>query len=266
MIQVLIRQCLVAAAAAGLVSSPAAAMGVLVMDHDLQATIAPGVARYLQQLHRSGPNGNAVPDVTMRDVSAENRSACLRLAQDALAAYPDGMVQALVHILALADNIEVWGTLVGGVQGPEVIGVNCAAAERPIVRQVVHGAIAGKVLDLAPPDWTEWAKTNQPGFAYGDPTPFRDALTQPDAALADHTLNAAGFVGRIGLSARQADFQTFAEQIFLDGPGFAATVRANPAMQPKLRLVLRSYLAVAPALDAYFNRTGLANAATGHGQ
>ena len=240
---------------------PAVSATFAIVDHDLQATIAPGIVQYLQRLHRSGQDGGPAPTVTMRDLSPANRSACLDLARQALAVYPDQLLDALVPTLALADDIEVWGTLVGGVQGPRVIGINCLPAERPIVPQVIHGAIAGKVLDLAPPDWTEWEEANPSGFTYGNPAAFRDALARPDAALTDRTLNTAGFVSRIGLSVRQADFQTYAEQVFLDGPAFAAAVHANPAMRLKLGLTLRSYLSVAPSLQAYFTRTGLAAAA-----
>ena len=179
----------------------------------------------------------------------------------ALAVYPEHFVSALVKQLALADDIRIWGIIVGGVQAPNVIGVNCGPNNRRGISSVVHSAIAGRLLDWAPPNWAAWEATNESGFKYGDLAAYKKELDDPDAREVNAFLNTRGFVGRFGLTGRDPDFESYAEQVFGHGAEFAAIVRANPAMRGKLRLLIRCYLQVAPDLRRYFERTGLLAAA-----
>ena len=76
-------------------------------------------------------------------------------------------------------------------------------------------------------------------------------------------LYAKGFVRAYGMTTLDNDYNTYAERMFADGPAFAKLLTGNPALRPKARLVMASYLAVDPAMAGYFQRTGLQAAAAG---
>ena len=246
---------------AGPVPPELASDAVTVVDRNLQVAVVPQVERYLSTLPSVESKDSPSSFVDMADLTEPNRTACLDAMNDALAMYPHQLVTTLIKEVVLADDIRVWGSDVGGVQAPGLTAINCMPANRQVLRDIVHSSIAGKLLHAAPPDWSAWDGMNESGFKYGDLEAFKKELDDPDARNVRAGLNARGFVAKIGLTGRDSDFQSYAEQVFGHGAEFAAIVRANPAMRGKLRLLIRCYLQVAPDLRRYFERTGLLAAA-----
>ncbi len=224
--------------------------GVRIIDHDLQATIAPELRR---------PDR----DVKMWDVQAGDERVCLDAVEKALGSYPPAFIHALLQRIVLAGDLYVWGRQNGGLQVPGMIAVNCSSASNNIgfIEDTVHQAIAGRVRDVAPPDWRVWEAGNKPGFRYGNFEDYKAELSDPDARAVVRRLNQAGFVSRYGLTGTIGDFESYAEQAFGHGLEFATLVRQYPLMQRKLGLLMQSYLQAAPSLRVYFGQTGLASAA-----
>ncbi len=224
--------------------------GVRIIEHNLQATIASELRR---------PDR----DVEMWDVQPRDERVCLDAVEQALSSYPPAFIQALLQRIVLAGDLYVWGRQNGGLQVPGMIAVNCSSASNNVdfIEDTVHQAIAGRVRDVAPPDWRVWQSGNKPGFRYGNFEDYKAELSDPDARAVVRRLNQAGFVSRYGLTGTVGDFETYAEQTFGHGAQFAALVRQYPLMQRKLGLLLQSYLQAAPALSVYFDQTGLASAA-----
>ena len=224
--------------------------GLTIEDHDLDRTVAPQVAR---------------PDrpVQMWDVAPQNEEPCLAAVEQALGVYPATFVKALVRRLVLAGDIYAWGRSVGSAQAPGLVAINCSRPVEgtPYITANTHGMVAAKVTDIGLPNWTLWKAANRPGFKYGDLDAFKAALHDPDAWTLTRRLNQEGFVNGFGLVGEENDFETYAEQAFGHGAEFASLVRQYPPMQQKLRILLDTYLALAPSLRDYFDQTGLANAA-----
>ena len=224
--------------------------GLQVIDRDLSALVAPRVA---------------LPDrpVTMNDVVSGDETICRSTIARALASYPIGLVKALVRTVALAEDIHAWGKPVGGVQAPGLVVVDCQQpiANAPYQAAGIHDAVAALVINVAAPDWAKWRAANEPSFLYGDFDAYKAELSDTGAHDLATRLNRNGFVSRYSLVGAENDFQTYAEQAFGHGGEFASLVRQYPPMQQKLRILLDTYLALAPSLRGYFDQTGLANAA-----
>ncbi len=225
-------------------------MGLAILDHGLGTTLVPLV----QSPERS---------VTIEDVSAADETLCSENVSEALGHYPSVFVKALVRKVGLAGDISVWGRRVGSVQGPGFVAINCiqAPANQGREQAAVHDALAAKVTDLSPPDWQRWERNNPSGFEYGNLDAYKAELEDPDARVLVSHLNGDGFVSRYGLLTRVSDFESYAEQAFKDGAAFAVVAREHPRMQRKLRILIDTYLALAPSLRTYFDQTGLASAA-----
>ena len=227
-----------------------ACYGLQVVDRDLAALITPRIAR-------------SDRPVTMTDVSPDDKQACLKTVGDALAAYPPGLVKALVKTLALAEDIRAWNRSVSGLQIPGLMVIDCQqpVANAPYQAANVHDALAALVIDAAPPDWTAWRAANKPGSRYGNLDAYKAELSDPDARDLETRLNEDGFVSRYGLVGEENDFQTYAEQVFGNGLAFASLVRQHEPMQRKLAVLMQTYFGFAPALQSYFDSTGLTRAA-----
>lgn len=61
----------------------------------------------------------------------------------------------------------------------------------------------------------------------------------------------------MGLAGRENDFEGFAERAFGHPSGLAADSRNNPRMRNKLRLLVSTYLSMAPDMKTYFVSNGL---------
>ena len=225
-------------------------MGLAILDHGLSTTLVPLV----QSPERS---------VSIKDVSAADKTLCSESVSDALSHYPPAFIHALVQKVGLAGDISVWGRRVGSVQGPGFVAINCieAAANQGRERAAVHDALAAKVTDLSPPDWQRWESSNPSDFAYGNLDAYKAELEDPDARVLVSHLNGDGFVNRYGLLTRVSDFESYAEQTFGNVDAFAAVAHEHPRMQRKLRILIDTYLALAPSLRTYFDQTGLASSA-----
>ena len=223
---------------------------VTVVDHDLANTIVPRVA-------------TADRPVTMADLSAGNAPACLQAVVAAFKAYPTGLVSSRVQQVALADMIHAWSIRIGGFHAPGLVAVNCesAAENGDFDTDSVHDELAALMLARGGLDEAAWQGFNPPGFRYGDVASYKDELRNPGSRDGDAALHRNGFVGSLGLTGIENDFQTYAERMFGHPAEFAALLRQQPAMRGKARLVMAFYVSQAPSLAGQFREEGLTAAA-----
>ena len=224
--------------------------GVTIVDGDLANRIVPLVTK---------------PDrpVTMSDVSALNEPACLRAVMGAFSVYPAKFISSLVSRVVLADQVHVWSIRTGGFQTSGILALNCdnAVQNELFYQDTVHDELAGLLLENVTPDENSWLKFDPPGFAYGDMSTYQAALRSPGSRDGDGILHQDGFVSSLGLTGINNDIETNAEKIFGHPTEFAALIQSYPAMRGKTRLLMDVYLQQAPGLKAFFDQSGLTEAA-----
>ncbi len=221
-----------------------------VVEHDLKARITPLVA-------------TADRPVTLTDVAPADAPDCLASVRQAFNVYPPQFVGALVKRVALAEDVKAWDRHVSGVQVPGTIVVSCfdAASSKTYLEASLHDSMAALVILESPPDWSAWQAANPHGFAYGNFEAYKVELGDTGARELVAHLNIEGFVSRYGVAGRIPDFESYAEQVFGNGMAFATLVREHEPMQRKLAVLMQTYLGFAPALQSYFDSTGLTRAA-----
>ena len=222
---------------------------VTLSETGLQAGLVPIIAR---------------PDLSMvlTDLPAEDSAAAGDALATALAVYPPGFLHRLADRVILAGNILFWsGQEVGGFYFARGIAVNCRGMERAYIIRDIHHELSSLVRQAATPRDADWTAANPPGFTYLSYDAYRAMMRDGTSDQDGPAFYDKGFVRAYGTTTLDNDYNTYAERMFSDGPGFAALIKNYPRMQAKTRLVIASYLAVDPAMGAYFDRTGLRKAA-----
>ncbi len=102
---------------------------------------------------------------------------------------------------------------------------------------------------------------NPQGVAYGNFEAYKIELGDTCARELVARSNSEGFVSRYGVAGKIPDIESYAVQVFRHGLAFTSLVRQHEPMQRKLAVLMQTYLGVAPALQSYFDSTGLTRAA-----
>ncbi len=228
-----------------------AAEHVTLSETSLQAQLVPVIAR---------------PDLSimLMDLPAADQAHADELLSAALAVYPAGFLHRVADRIILAGNIQLWsGQEVGGLYFTRGLAVNCHGMVDDYVTRDLHHELSSLVREAATPPDAAWQAANPPGFHYMSYEAFRAMLADGTSDDTGSPLYAKGFVRAYGMTTLDNDYNTYAERMFADGPAFAKLLVANPALRPKARLVMASYLAVDGAMAGYFQRTGLQAAAAG---
>ena len=226
--------------------------GLSILTADLQATVAAEVTR---------------PDrpVQMTDLPARNLPAALASLRAALAVYPDGFVRQMLHRVALAGDITVYGQPAGGLFHRDMVAISDFNVDDPASASfdsdTLHHELSSIVRAHATFNVTAWEAANPPGFQYLDLAAYKKVLADPGSVDGTDALHRQGFVARYGMTSLDNDWNTYAEKVFGHGRDFSREIRRFPAMQAKTRLLIDIYLSFDQGFGPYFQQTGLASAA-----
>ena len=203
--------------------------------------------------------------VDLQDLAPDRELAALQLVRSALLVYPPGFVRRMLHEVVLSSGLTVWNEPVGGFYFDHTIAVNFAGIEDPATRgfdvDTVHHELSSIVRRQITFDVTAWEAINPSGFAYMDTSTYKATLRDAGSVEGDDALHRAGFVSRYGQTTLDNDWNTYAERVFGHGTEFAKQVARFLPMRRKTRILMDVYLSLDPGFAAYFQRTGLSQAA-----
>jgi len=219
-----------------------------IVTNDLQARIAPLVAQ---------------PDrpVTMTDLPGDDRNAALGALNQAMAIYPPGFLDTILHRIVLAGRIEMWGTEVGGFFNNATIALNnngaTSTAGAVFLADSFHHELSSIVRNQVLFNVSDWTSNNPPGFAYKSLADYKAILAERPSVEGDDALHAQGFVSRYGTTSLDNDWNTYAERVFGHGRSLAVLIHRFPRMRDKVHQLLDIYARLDPRFEPYFQDTGL---------
>ncbi len=226
--------------------------GVVLLTQDLQRTVAPQVER---------------PDrpVRIADLPVADTPAALRSLQAAMAVYPPGFVHRMLRRVAMAGPVSEFGLPVGGFFDGDLIAISYNNVTDPVSASfdtdTFHHELSSLVRAQVAFNVTSWTAANPPGFHYMDRQAYQRALAEAGSVDGDAALHMAGFVSAYGRTSLDNDFNTYAEKVFGHAEAFAAEITAFPRMQAKVLQLMTIYEALDDGFTAFFDRTGLTQAA-----
>ena len=222
--------------------------GLQLLSHDLQRDIAPEV-------------DTPTRPVALTDLPDADRPAAIATLASALASYPPAFIHRMLHRVAMAGDIMVFGKPVGGFFHGDMVAISYFnvqdKASATFDADTLHHELSSIVRKHVSFNVTVWDNANPPGFTYMDEAAYQQALVQPGSVDGDDTLHQAGFVAAYGQTSLDNDWNTYAEKIFGHGAAFAREIAPYPAMRTKTRLLIDIYQGLDPGFAPYFERTGL---------
>ncbi len=222
------------------------------ITQNLQTTIAPLVAR---------------PDrpTTLTDLPAATEQPSLDALASAITRYPSGFIDKLVQRIALAGQITLWNTQVGGFFAANTIALNAHDVTTPggqtFLADSFHHELSSIVRNQTLFNVSDWTAANPPNFAYATTAVYKSILTQRPSVEGNDTLHTQGFVSLYGTTSLDNDWNTYAERVFGHPRDFAAQITHFPKMALKTRQLLDIYTKMDPRFEAFFLATGLRQAA-----
>ena len=218
------------------------------VTQDLQPALASLIARPDRSI--------SITDLPL-DVS---RPATQALAS-ALAIYPPGFVDKLVHRIALAGQITFWDTQVGGFFVADTIALNAHDVASPggeiFLADSFHHELSSIVRNQVLFNVSDWTANNSAGFAYASLDDYKRILAQRPPVDGDDALHAQGFVSLYGTTSLDNDWNTYAERVFGHPRDLADEIKRFPRMRDKARQLLSVYRRLDPRFNAFFDATGL---------
>jgi hypothetical protein len=217
----------------------------------LQSTVAPLVAR---------------PDrpTTLTDLPLASEQPAINGLASALAIYPPGFIDKLVHRIARAGQITMWNLEAGGFFTADMIALNAHGIALPggatFLADSFHHEFSSIVRNQVLFNVSDWTATNPQNFSYATMEQYKRIMAQPGSVECDETLHKNGFVSLYGTTSLDNDWNTYAERVFGHPEDFAGQIKRFPRMQAKTRQMLDIYSKLDPRFERFFTTTGLRNA------
>ena len=205
----------------------------------------------------------AKPDrpVSITDLSPDVSRPATQALASALAIYPPGFVDKLVHRIALAGQIKLWNTQVGGFFVADTIALNTHDVASPggetFLADSFHHELSSIVRNQILFNVSDWTANNPAGFAYASLDEYKRILAQRPSVEGDDVLHAKGFVSLYGTTSLDNDWNTYAERVFGHPRDLANEIKRFPRMRDKARQLLTVYRRLDPRFDAFFDAIGL---------
>ena len=211
---------------------------------------------------RSSPAQTGPTEIT--DLPANATQQAETALATALAIYPPGFIDKRVTRLALAGQITLWNTQVGGFFATDTIALNAHDVSTPggetFFADSFHHELSSIIRNEILFNVSEWTAANPPNFTYASMQDYKKILTQRPSVEGDATLHAQGFVSLYGTTSLDNDWNTYAERVFGHAREHAALIEQFPKMREKTRQLLDIYGKLDPRLEQYFTTTGLRGA------
>ncbi len=218
----------------------------------MQSTIAPLIAHYDRP-------------VSISDLPSDTQQQAIKALTNAVVVYPPGFVDKLVKRIALAGQITLWNTEVGGFFVAGIIALNAHDISSPggetFLADSFHHELSSIVREHVLFNVSDWTASNPVGFNYTSLDDYKKVLVHRPPVEGDEALHAQGFVSLYGTTSLDNDWNTYAERVFGHPREFAAEIKRFPKMQSKTRQLLDIYSKSEPRLDAFFTATGLRQSA-----
>ena len=205
----------------------------------------------------------AKPDrpVSITDLPLDLSRPATQAVGSALAVYPPGFVDKLVHRIALAGQITLWNTQVGGFFVADAIALNAhdvaSSGGETFLADSFHHELSSIVRNQVLFNVSDWTANNPVGFAYASLDEYKRILAQRPPVDGDDALHTQGFVSLYGTTSLDNDWNTYAEQVFGHPRDLADEIRRFPRMRDKTRQLLNVYRRLDPRFGPLFDATGL---------
>jgi hypothetical protein len=203
-----------------------------------------------------GPADAEIDDMQMIGADPANLPPALDGIEEALALYPPGFVNSLVHALFIAGELGFNAERAGGYTGPAWILLaapdsSSSAGIRLNNVEGLHHELSSFVLQkagareqwtaFAPPTW-KFTTTSEEALAHGgDPDPAPQT----------------GFLSAYAATTAENDFNTYAERIFTEPKPLVVIACEHPLIRKKLLFVLRTYVALDARMEKVFSNLGI---------
>ena len=205
----------------------------------------------------------AKPDrpVSITDLRLDLSRPAIHALGSALAVYPPGFVDRLVHRIALAGQITLWNTQVGGFFVADTIALNAhdvaSSGGETFLADSFHHELSSIVRNQVLFNVSDWTANNPVGFAYASLDEYKRILAQRLPVDGDDALHAQGFVSLYGTTSLDNDWNTYAERVLGHPRDLADEIRRFPRMRDKTRQLMSVYRRLDPRFGPLFDATGL---------
>jgi len=186
------------------------------------------------------------------------RAQAMDILNRAIAKYPEEVLFAYLKKVYVMQSMNFFGVPYGGTNAREMVYLayenSSPGFSAEYLEGVFHHEFSSVLLRKFQKEFDEegWLKANPSGFRYGEGGV--QAIKNGEASMEyDLDLHPSGFLNKYSLSAREEDFNVFAQNLFSGGLPFWNIVDTYPSIREKTSLMIRFYHRIDPVFtEEYF--------------